>query len=69
MTYQRIDDTGTETGRRLEIEITSEMVSAGARLLALFDPEFSTLTEGVERLIRTALEAGGYSIMESGHRA
>jgi hypothetical protein len=70
MTYRPDDDTGSATGRRkTEIEITPEMIEAAARALALFDTEFSTLEDGAESLLRTALETGGYSVMESARRA
>jgi len=60
MTYQRIDDTGAETGRR--IEITGAMLSAAARALSLFDPQFATANEGAARVLSAALEAGGSTV-------
>ena len=60
MTYQRIDDTEAVTGRR--IELTREMVEAGAREL-IFDSALDRLAV-TEDILRNALEAGGYEIAE-----
>jgi hypothetical protein len=60
MTYQRNDDTESETGRRTEIAITPEMIQAGAAEL-IFDSALDRLAV-TEDVIRSALEAGGYKV-------
>lgn len=46
------------TGRREdEIEVTQEMIEAGALALARFDSEFYSLEEGAEDIFRTMILA------------
>ena len=54
------------TGRRLtKVEITPEMIAAGARAFALFDSDFAPVSEGVWRVLAASLSAGGYSVTET----
>lgn len=51
------------TGRhRSEIEITPEMIEAGRRELVSFDSRVTDTDEAAERIVRAALECGGYSV-------
>lgn len=58
MTYCPENDSESGTGRRLEIEITPEMIEAGAKEVT-FDSELLR-TEVAEEVLRAALRAGGY---------
>jgi hypothetical protein len=63
MTKHAESATGAETGRHSEpIEITPEMIAAGAREL-VFDSELIR-ADVTEDILRAALEAGGYTVSE-----
>jgi hypothetical protein len=64
MTYRPKPDTESATGRHSVIEITPEMIAAGASALAAFNPDYASPAEGAERIIRSALSAGGI-VMEN----
>lgn len=65
MTYRPKDDTDSATGRRLtKVEITPGMIVAGVGPFARFDPAYGPYNEGVSKVVRAVLEAGGYRVTE-----
>lgn len=57
------DVSDSATGRRLtNVDITPEMIAAGARALATFDPEFSTLRDGARSVLSAALSVDGLKV-------
>ena len=58
--------TNLVTGRHSdEIEITPEMIEAGAFELSRFNNDIAPLAEGVEQILTAALEAAGYVVRGS----
>lgn len=63
MTKQSIAATAPETGRRIEpIEITSEMIGAGAGALVFGHSDDDR--DVARRVLLVALNAGGYQVQE-----